>query len=143
MTLPQAKCNLWFKERFKRITTTKALQFFNAFKRHLDEEGLLDLFLGRKKKPKKKGTIPALDYGNDYEDFARTKYCKKTGNTVVQLGMVVKDKFAWLSGSPDGMIIKKGDDKDDPQTYGLLEIKCLYRLETIYDSNISNIVKCS
>ena len=61
MTLPQAKCNLWFKERFKRITTTKALEFFNAFKRHLDEEGLLDLFLGRKKKPKKKETVVEKD----------------------------------------------------------------------------------
>ena len=130
MNGPQAKCTLWWKERYFRITTTKALQLFNAFKRHVEEERLVQIFLGKSgflPPPKKKGVIPALDYGNDNEDLARIKYCEKTKNTVVQLGMVVKDKFSWLSGSPDGMVIKK----DDPQNYGIVEIKCLYRLETI------------
>ena len=45
------------------------------------------------------------------------------GHEVVEVGSVVKDKFSWFSGSPDGLII---DKTDAPGTFGILEIKCIY-----------------
>ena len=126
-TIPQAKCNLWFVERFKRITSTIALELYNTWKsKRLSvedrDEKILQLFKGRSIKPKSK-VNPAMDYGNKHEENARKEYCKKTKNTVVDVGMIVKHKFDWLSGSPDGLI----ENSENFEDFGLLEIKCIYR----------------
>ena len=49
--------------------------------------------------------------------------------------MLVKDKFSWLSCSPDGLIM----NEDEPSNFGLLEIKCLYRCR---DDETIDFAKC-
>ena len=50
--------------------------------------------------------------------------------------MLVKDKFSWLSCSPDGLIM----NEHEPTNFGLLEIKCLYRAR---DDEKIDLAKCS
>ena len=95
-TIPQSKCRLWFAERIKRITSTLALALYNAWKStrltaEERDEKILELFKGRSTEPNvsRKFKSAAMDYGNEYEDDARNKYCAKYEKTVVQLGMIV------------------------------------------------------
>ena len=70
----------------------------------------------------KKADRPAMVYGNKNEDNARQTYCEKRPNSeVVQCGLVIKDKFDWFAGSPDGIIKPKTGCSDG--FFGILEIK--------------------
>ena len=125
MTIPQSKCKLWHKERGPRATGTKISSIIALLKKNEPDmhEKLLDLFkespTGRSKKEKTKAMI----YGNDREENARNEYRESTDQTVVELGLVIKDKFWWAGSSPDGIILENENDLDN---YGLLEIKCIY-----------------
>lgn len=62
------------------------------------------------------GDSPALMWGRDHEDEARSEYQVRSGNLVDLVGFVPHPDIPWLGASPDGLV---GDD-------GLLEIKCPY-----------------
>jgi hypothetical protein len=90
-----------------------------AFKKNTLAEKILTLLNEPKVEKKDR---PALKYGNDNESNARQKYCEVRPNSeVVQCGLVIKDKFDWFAGSPDGIVRLKTGSSDG--FYGLLEIK--------------------
>lgn len=60
------------------------------------------------------GTTPAMQWGIDHEDDARTAYEVATGECVDLVGFIQHPSIDWLGASPDGLV---GDD-------GLIEIKC-------------------
>ena len=122
MTVPQAKCKLWHTERGPRITGTKIYDILAILKKN--EPDLHEKLIALLKKPKKdKSKIPAIKYGIEREEAARNQYRENTDNTVVELGLVVKDKFWWSGSSPDGIIL---ENENDTEEFGLLEIKCIY-----------------
>ena len=103
-------------ERSKRVT---ASNFGKFFKRRSFEPENLQKLIHSMLNPKKYGPIPALEYGKDTEPIARDDYVKHTGNTVEETGFWVHTEYAWMGGSPDGIVT----DKTTGQK-GLLEIKC-------------------
>ena len=129
-TIPQSKCQLWHKTRKTIFTGTKGHSTLVALKRNkegVDDNGVysssfiekvLDLF----KEGKSKDGIAAVDHGNEFEGRARNDYRKETKSTVVEVGIVKKDKFAWIGVSPDGLIFNPDNEED----FGLLEIKCIH-----------------
>ena len=129
-TIPQSKCKLWHESRKNLFTGTKGHGILGALKSNkegVDDNGLyslafiekvLDLF----KEGKSKEGIAAVDHGNEFEETARNDYRKKTKSTVVEVGIVKKDKFAWVGVSPDGLIFNPDNEED----FGLLEIKCIH-----------------
>ena len=129
-TIPQSKCQLWHKTRKTIFTGTKGHSTLVALKNNkegVDDNGsysssfiekVLDLF----KEGKSKEGIAAVDHGNEFEERARNDYRKKTKSTVVEVGIVKKDKFAWIGVSPDGLIF----NPDNEENFGLLEIKCIF-----------------
>ena len=130
-TIPQSKCQLWRKTRTSLITGTKGHDILVALKNNkegVDDNGsyssdfiekLMKLF---KENVKSKEGIPALDHGNEFEGQARNDYRKETKSTVVEMGIVKKDKFSWAGVSPDGLIL----NPDNEENFALLEIKCIH-----------------
>ena len=130
-TIPQSKCILWRKSRTSLITGTKGHDVLVALKNNkegVDDNGsyssdfiekLMNLF---KENVKSKEGIPAIDHGNEFEEEARNNYRKVTRSTVVEMGIVKKDKFAWAGVSPDGLILNPANEED----FALLEIKCIH-----------------
>ena len=112
MTVPQAKCKLWHTERGPRITGTKIYDILAILKKN--EPDLHEKLIALLKKPKKdKSKIPAIKYGIEREEAARNQYRENTDNTVVELGLVVKDKFWWSGSSPDGIILENENDTEE------------------------------
>jgi putative phage-type endonuclease len=62
----------------------------------------------------------ATEYGTFHEAGALNEYMMETGNKVDQVGFLVCPGEPWIGASPDGIV---GD-------FGLLEIKCPYRLRS-------------
>ena len=130
-TIPQSKCKLWHETRNTIFTGTKGHSTLVALKNNkegVDDNGsynssfiekLMDFF---KENVKSKEGIAALDHGNEFEGHVRNDYRKETKSTVVEMGIVKKDKFAWAGVSPDGLIF----NPDNEENFGLLEIKCLH-----------------
>lgn len=72
-----------------------------------------------------------MEWGKDQEPAAREEYVKRTGNEVVEIGMVNHPRIADALASPDGLI---GED-------GLVEIKCLLpanHLELLLTEEVSD-----
>ena len=89
-------------------------------RKDVSEMKLLEIFQGSKKSI---DGLPSIKYGIEKEDSARKKYCEFTGSTVIEVGIVIKDKFWWFGASPDGLILNQNHR---PDNYGLLEIKCIW-----------------
>ena len=129
VTIRQAKCKNWRRERRLRITSTKVYSLINAFLKQKDHHELVKICLG-KKLPKK--DLPQFVYGREREDKAKAKFCEVTKLKVYDIGLVCKHLFSWFGASPDG-IIRSGSD------IGILEVKCLYSFRD--DEKIGK-VKC-
>ena len=129
-TIPQSKCKLWHESRKNLFTGTKGHGILGALRNNkegVDDNGLYSLAFIEKvlnlfKEGKSKEGIAAVDHGNEFEETARNDYRKKTKSTVVEVGIVKKDKFAWIGVSPDGLIFNPDNEED----FGLLEIKCIH-----------------
>ena len=130
-TIPQSKCKLWRKTRTKLTTGTKGHAILTALKNNkegVDDSGsytssfvekVMNLFNDN---VKSKEGIAAIDHGNEFEEKARNDYRKKTKSTVVEVGIIKKDKFPWAGVSPDGLILNPTNEEN----FGLLEIKCIF-----------------
>ena len=57
------------------------------------------------------------------ERIAKEICCREYKFELLDVGLVVPNKFSWLGVSPDGLIKTK-----DRPGFGVLEIKCLYSL---------------
>lgn len=72
----------------------------------------------------------ATEHGQKYEDEAIEKYCKITGYSNYNFGLLchkdihLNEDFYWLAGSPDGIVQDSMSPNKEPV---LLEIKCPYR----------------
>ena len=104
-TIGQANNPAWFIERKCRISASKAHKIFKAKK----PETCLKYFFDSA--PTTKG----MAYGREMEVKARQSYSQKTGNIVIDSGLIVKPGQSWLCSSPDGLI---------PSENACLEIKC-------------------
>lgn len=60
--------------------------------------------------------VPAVQHGQDMEDYARAYYEYHTGSEVFETGLITHPKYEFIAASPDGLI----------GASGLLEIKCPY-----------------
>ena len=101
----------------------------SAYRRHVSDEELMEKIKASKSTNLglKKSELPAVKFGNDFEDEARQKYCEVYPNRdVQQVGLVIKDKFSFFGASPDGIITFKGGSGTRGGYYGILEIKCIY-----------------
>ena len=111
-TIPQSKCKLWHESRKNLFTGTKGHGILGALRNNkegVDDNGLyssdfIEKVLNLFKEGKSKEGIAAVDHGNEFEETARNDYRKVTKSTVVEMGIVKKDKFAWIGVSPDGLI---------------------------------------
>ena len=104
-TIGQANNPEWFIERKCRISASKAHKIYRAKKL----ETCLKYFFDSP--PTTKG----MAYGREMEVRARSSYSEKTGNIVIDSGLIVKHGQSWLCSSPDGLI---------PSENACLEIKC-------------------
>ena len=62
----------------------------------------------------------AMSWGVDNENEAREAYIDKTGYCVEEVGSISHEKYPFICGSPDGVVIDEG---------GGIEIKCPYAPE--------------
>lgn len=100
----------WFSARKGKLTASK----FGAAAGicpYTSRAKQLRLELGQEKWS---GNNDACRWGTTNEKNAIKDYMVRTGNVVVSMGMGVHPDYAWLGGSPDGLV---GDE-------GMIEVKC-------------------
>ncbi|KAG5277107.1 hypothetical protein AALO_G00113600 [Alosa alosa] len=108
----QNECNIWHKERQKRITASHFGTIMNR-KKDCNESFLQNTFKNSNFKSK------PTSYGQVNEKVAKTIYIKKRGCHLHSIGLVVNPLCPFLGASPDGVVCKDGQS-------GLIEIKCPY-----------------
>lgn len=106
-TLGQAQNKKWFQERKARISASMAHKIYRARKK----ETRLKYFF------QTTVDLPNFKYGRETEPVAKEAYEKKTGNVVLDSGLVVKAEQPWLCGTPDGFVVSR-------EGLFTLEIKC-------------------
>lgn len=108
--------SVWLKLRQFRITGSRIYDIFTYSKNNAPNW---------EKKSKsyfwpKSFTNKFIKYGKKFESVARNKYIEKTGNNVVECGLLLHDLEKWVGYSPDGVVV----NNDVPTK--LIEIKCPY-----------------
>uniref|UniRef100_A0ABD2WU95 SWIM-type domain-containing protein n=1 Tax=Trichogramma kaykai TaxID=54128 RepID=A0ABD2WU95_9HYME len=107
-------CDIWMKEKTKRITDTNCYDLSTYLKNKTPNWP----------KKLKRSFYPLsisstfIEHGNNLEDQARRCFIQSTNNLVFCTGLVVSQQNPWLACSPDGVIFK------DNQPHALLQIKC-------------------
>lgn len=112
-TRDQADCDLWFKERAKRLTASNFGKIVYR-KAQPNDKFLNSIF--------RKGNIKAnsLDYGKRHENTAKDKYLEKyPSRHFHKCGFVVNNDFSFIGATPDGKLCDNGQS-------GIVEIKCPY-----------------
>ncbi|CAN7940140.1 unnamed protein product [Ixodes hexagonus] len=127
-TLRQSKCARWHRERKMRITSTMAHTILRTTK---TAEELVESLLSVKR-----FSCDATRYGLRTEPTAREEFQKKTGEHVVEVGLLVHKQQTWLCGSPDGLFAKKDGTV-------LLEIKCPYSIRKSAVVDVATATKVS
>lgn len=59
--------------------------------------------------------------GKMYEHLAMESFVSKTGQEVIECGMIISPENKWLGFSPESVVLNS-----DREPIALLEIKCLY-----------------
>lgn len=111
----------WYEIRDQLITASDAASALNIKPyegyRQSPREELMKRKVSKKSSSSQgasSGMNPVVLHGIKYEDEARQKYCERTGEEVVEFGLLVHPDYPWLGASPDG-VTKSGK---------LIEIKC-------------------
>lgn len=103
----------WHKARKFRITGSRCYEIFTYCGTDWEMKS-------KKYFWPKSFTNKFVRHGLKYENMARTSFITKTGETVVECGMITSSANKWLGFSADGVVLNNG------QPTALLEIKCLY-----------------
>lgn len=112
-TLHQSASDLWFSERKKRISASRA----HSIKTRKKEHEKLACALLNSKCFHGRG-LRNVTFGTKLEQAARKKYTKLYGRTVAGCGLVIHLRQPWLCASPDGIVMVDGRPER------VLEIKC-------------------
>ena len=127
LKLPQheQRSEAWFKQRENKLTSSDAATVLNI-NPYQKPNDVLFKKCGFDPKPFV-GNV-ATRHGQKYEDEAIEKYCKLTGQTNYNFGLIAHEdvyntkEYYWLAGSPDGIAIS--NNYAEPV---LLEVKCPYK----------------
>lgn len=129
------KTEFWNSERLGRFTASEIWKLLGEPKSKADKDaGNLSqtalTYILDKIGEKKAGYSPEFDsfataYGNEQEPIAREKYENANGVSVTEKGFVVHPDFAWLGGSPDGVV--------ENEIKGIIEIKCPFVFHNHYE----------
>jgi len=122
-TVQQGNCDLWFKARKGRLTSSKCHKVITA-QSHYQYPDLCREILN----PTPMEDFPchvqeSMNYGLVHEPTARKLYIDvmnlklKRCISVRETGIVVQPSIPWLGASPDGLVIDGG-------SVGMIEIKC-------------------
>ena len=120
MASPLQQTREWFQSRVGCLTASQAKDVLARSKTNgkplkgyydLMEKLITERLTGE---PVSFGMTPAMQWGVDHEDEARTRYEDETGELVDLVGFIPHPSIEMFGASPDGFV---GED-------GLLEIKC-------------------
>lgn len=122
----------WFAQRENKLTSSDAATALGINPYQKPHE-LLFKKCGYDPKPFTSNV--ATLHGQQYEDYAIEKYCRAMGKINYNFGLIsyedvhgFNEDYYFLAGSPDGIVIDKYSDDDEPI---LLEVKCPYRRKII------------
>lgn len=113
LTTQQASSPEWHKQRFPRITASKAHRIAHS----KTDATCINYF---KERP---FTCLAVEYGKDMENEAKIKYQQVTSSQLFETGLVVSLTLPWLCATPDALA-KFGDE------LVCVELKCPYSCST-------------
>lgn len=119
MLTPRQQNSQWMKMRKQRVTSSL---FGRVCKRKKFDpaESMLKFVQNHLNPYRYQGGIDSLEHGKVLETAGVKKYRELKPNCQVkESGMWSNSKFAWLGGSPDGLVYDR-----DVQKEGLLEVKC-------------------
>ncbi len=115
---PEQRTDEWYKFRHKLITASSAWKGFSSekIKNSLIYEKCKDIDVN---KYKSINLNTPFHWGNKYEPISIQLYEKKYDTKIEDFGCIKDDKYSFLGASPDGINIKRDNDK-----FGvMLEIK--------------------
>jgi putative phage-type endonuclease len=108
----------WFAQRCGKVTASRVADVcgktktgYSSTRASYMAELLAERLTGT---PTQKFQSPAMMWGTEYEDEARSEYEMRSGNLVEAIGFVPHPSLQWAGASPDGLVGKEG----------LIEIKC-------------------
>jgi putative phage-type endonuclease len=105
------KTNEWYKIRKKIITATDVSTILEC-NRFETKKQLLE----KKIKNQEIFSNSATEWGNFFEDIAISIYSSINNVKIIEVGLLIHEKYKWLGASPDGIMCNNK----------LIEIKCPY-----------------